>query len=539
MIQDLRTIETNEPIRTDVCIVGAGAAGITLAVSLAEQGVDVCLVEAGDDVVRPEAQALFEGESVGEPMAVDGGRYRVLGGATRYWTGRCAKLDPIDFERRPWAPGSGWPFPREVLEPYYRRAEATCGFRTPWISDAAVLNSVGAGGFAFDKKNVELFAWRYAAVDWARYQDWGVRFGGVLRRSPRIRVLLNANLTEVIAGADQNRVSAVVVRSLSGARGRIEAKRFVLACGGIENARLLLNAAERQPRLFDRAHAALGRYFMQHPRAVTAAFTSAPGAGDPQDLFNVLRTRRGSHYEVGFALPAETQRRLNLVNCSACFRYEADPLSSWERTKQWLRREAGATPVRDRLDPLPVLGNILRRLGGRHALLEGAGARLILDLEQLPDPDSRITLSPETDALGLRKARIDWRISEVERRTARVFTRAVGDELERLGLGRMTYAPGLDETGGLVPEAMHESYHHLGATRMSDAPATGPVDADGRVHGTANLYVAGGSVMATGGHANPTFTIVALALRLADHLAETRDTAAAALRTKARAAPIA
>jgi choline dehydrogenase-like flavoprotein len=144
--------------------------------------------------------------------------------------------------------------------------------------------------------------------------------------------------------------------------------------------------------------------------------------------------------------------------------------------------------------------------------------RLQCRAEQYPEPDSRITLSDQLDALGLRKACIDWHLSELERKTARRMVETVGAEFERLNLGKLELSdwmrPEIEDWRSWVKEGNH----HSGATRMADDPRQGVVDRNCRVHGIENLYISSSSVFPTTGTANPTFTIIALAIRLADHL---------------------
>lgn len=506
--------EIDAEVDCDLCIVGGGAAGLTLAQALDGRGLRICVLEGGGRRIDADAQGLFDGECVGEPMAVPQGRYRVLGGATAKWTGRCAELDPLDFEPRAWTPWSGWPISHADLAPYYRRAEAACGFPRPWRGDDATPRLRQARALC-QFEDIDFFIWRYAAQRWRTYQDWGARFGPRLSRSPHVQLILGADLVGLEGGGGS--ITTARARRVDGSLLRVRARRFVLACGGIENNRLLLNFVRDPASGLADPHDVLGRWFMQHPRAVTAR--GAPSARACA-LMHLGQVRRGVHHEIGLALKPAAQAREGLLNASAALRYVANPQDGWEVAKRMAR---GARLTPDEIAALArdagkIVGNLARRAAGLGPVPSAPTAELVLDLEQTPDPESRVLLSPERDRLGLRKVRINWRISRQDRATAAFMTRACVAELARFGLADMTPAPNLDETGGLIPEAMLESYHHLGGTRMSRDPRHGVVDADLRLHGVGNLYVLGGSVMPTGGHANPTLTIVAMTLRLADHL---------------------
>ncbi|TGX53491.1 GMC family oxidoreductase [Sphingomonas gei] len=498
MIESLHAVP-DAIIECDVLIIGAGAAGITLASLLDDGHRDVVLAEGGGMAVDATAQSLFKSvQQRGTPFAAQEGRYRVFGGTTVAWTGRCAELDPIDFAERAWIPGSGWPITHAELAAFYPQAMRLCGFADGWEGvPTAADNDIPA--------ELERFVWRFWHDGGGRYQNFGERFAADFRRSLRLRVLLDANLTRIEPAADRTDAH---LRTADGARRTVRARQIVLCCGGIENARLLLNLAEDSPNLLAGVAPVIGRYFMQHPRAATARFALDRSQSKRlQRMFNRFRRAKGLEYEAGLSLSAATQARHGLANASAVFRYA--------------RRGWGLDSLIDvAAHPGDGLISGLRRLRGREPLLGPVTASLVVDLEQAPDFDSRITLARRRDSLGLRHAAIDWRVGAIEQRTSRFLTAAVHYWLRAGGLARPLALPGLESSGALEAGGMFESYHHLGATRMATSPRNGVVDTDLRIHGTQGLYVCGGSVMPTGGHVNPTLTIVALAARLAKHLGQ-------------------
>ena len=539
MIDDLNRLDERALIEADLCIVGAGAAGISIAQALAGTGLRICLVESGGLEFEPETQALYAGASVGHPIVLDEGRYRVLGGSTSRWTGRCARLDPVDFMARPWVPHSGWPISQHDLAGHYAAAARVCGFRASWATDAAAATALNVTLPRFAPDGVTPFFWRYAPRGGWTFQDWGKAYRDVLAASRDLRVLLHANLTTIAADAQGRHVDHVVVRSLAGRSVRIRARAFALCCGGIENARLLLaSGAEGRPALGN-AFGQVGRYFQQHPRGLTARMRAAPAtARRLQDLFAIFGERDGLRYEIGFGLSERAQRRHGLLNASAVLQYPRDEESAYEQAKSLVRElKAGridkgtARRLPRALRGMPMVAtNVWRRaVQKRHALQAVREIKLVVDLEQVPDPESRVTLADTLDRLGQRQAKVDWRVAELERRTAAHLTTAIAAELARLDLGRLQPEPWLTQSGPIGADDLAGTFHHIGTTRMAADPADGVVDRDCRVHGVDNLYLGGCSVFATGGHANPTLTIVALALRLADHLkAELAPYAAAA-----------
>jgi choline dehydrogenase-like flavoprotein len=526
MIDDLNRLETDRTFRTDLCLIGAGAAGITIARELSDSRLNVCLVESGDFDEESDTQTLCEGESIGRYCNLEASRLRMFGGTTNHWTGRCATLDPLDFAARDWVPHSGWPIDKPTLETFYRRARAVCGFETDWRSDEETRRTLGITLPPLKSPWLQPFLWRFATMQSGAFWNWGIAYREALRQAKNIRVLLHANLTRIATNEDGRQVEVVTVTSLTGVTLRIEARAFVLCCGGIENARLLLIGGEQNPALPANRHDVVGRYFQQHPRGRSALMVTADQKSSIQDAFNNFALPGQVHCEFGLALSERAQREQRLLNCSAVLRYQGDPESGWVAAKDILRElKAGRWApdigekvwfVTRNLDELAV--NVRRHLAGLQGFQLLRSVEIVIDLEQAPNPDSRITLSEERDQLGLPKAKADWRLTSFEQRTAKAFTLFIAAEFARLGIGRCRLDPWVEEGATIGEDEVTETFHHVGATRMAANPRDGVVDKNCRVHGTENLFVAGSSVFPTGGHANPTLTIVALAVRLSDHL---------------------
>jgi choline dehydrogenase-like flavoprotein len=528
MIDDLRDFENGKTLSVDICIVGAGAAGITLAKELLGSGLRVCLVESGGLSEEDETQSIYQGESVGHPVIMDEGRYRVFGGSVTRWGGRCATFDPIDFEHRDWINKSGWPFDFETMRPYYRRAQLLANFPEPWKSDDDdVSKSLGINLPRFESEGLRPFVWRYSPEGYRQHFSWSRAYGHELKAGANTFVMLHANLTGFESNADGSNIEAITVRSLNDVSMTIKARAFALCCGGIENARLLLNAPEivkRKVNEFDN----LGRYFAQHPRGCIATLKAGPETAKRlQNLFTTFYRRRGVQYEIGFALSDSAQRKHRLVNASAAIYYHARPESPWKAGARLRSALETRTPykgmVKDGLNAIggatSVAANLGRRLVlGQPAILADPLITILIDLEQEPNPDSRVTLSAQRDGLGMMRAKVDWKISEIERRTSRFFNGYIAEELKRLGFGETDASPWLTGNSPIRDDELYGTYHHIGTTRMSKDPRDGVVNENCRAHGIQNLYFAGCSVFPTGGHANPTFTIAALAIRLADHL---------------------
>jgi choline dehydrogenase-like flavoprotein len=325
-------------------------------------------------------------------------------------------------------------------------------------------------------------------------------------------------------------VTGLGVRALNGAAATIAADKYVLCCGGIENARLLLLEAQRNSGGFGNDHDCVGRYFMQHLRGTAGLIVSAEPLTRLQNQFNVLRDGDGRQVEVGLTLTPPLMEREKLLNCTGILQYEPDRESGVTAAQDiWRALQGGHWPaeVGEKVgliaQDFPQLAGILEHRLALKQTFAGSpvpakSALLTLDLEPAPDPQSRILLADERDALGLRRAQADWRHGDAERPTATRLATLVAAEFSRVGIGRTRLEPWVHDARVSMADAFAGVPHYMGTTRMSDDPREGVVDRNCAVHGMENLYVAGSSVFPTAGQANPTFTIVALAVRLAQHL---------------------
>ena len=471
-----------------------------LAATLAGVGRRIILVESGDLAPDPATQDLYRGLSVGLPYAIVASRLRYFGGTTNHWQGACRPLDVADLAAREWVPRSGWPFPRSVLDPYYARARPLCDL-APTAATVDDLRAVGGRPIPWADP-LETAVWQMSPPT-----RFGEKYRAALEAAPGLTVLLNANLIGLTPAADSGAVALARCGTLAGSRFAIAAGRYVLACGGIENARLLLLAAEQG--LAGSGAGLVGRFFMDHAEVPVGALVHdrpAPGGdywvGGPRGRF-----------AEGFRLTESAQKDNRVANVGFF------PLELAEVGRQAALAAAFAAPVQD--------------LASRLAEAVPTGKRLVtlltVTVEQSPDPDSRVTLADERDAWGLRRVRLDWRLNELDRHGLATAIAVIAREAGGQRIGRFRLAPALSAAGAgpgppavsleRLAEVVSYGCHHIGTTRMHDDSRRGVVDPDGRVHGLRNLYVAGSSIFPTSGLSNPTLTILAMTLRLADHLA--------------------
>jgi len=523
MIDDFRTLEDGVGIDCDICVVGAGAAGIAIARHFIGAETRVCLLESGGLEPDEETQDLCRGETTGLPYpGLDEGRLRCLGGTTHHWTNQCAPLTAQDFTARAWVPMSGWPIDEAELGPYYRRAQELCRLG-PYVYDDGLCGSLGIAPPALDPERARLRFWQWD--DRPGPLDFGKLWRAELAAAKNVTVLLHASAVDIGTDGSAGLVEGIDVRSLDGTAGRVAASAYVLACGGIENPRLLLVSDRVERRGLGNRHDLVGRYFMEHLRSRSTEVE----ARDPYRLLDLFGERRkgGVRYRPAFCTAEAAQAREGALSCGGYLDYEPAPeagAAALQRIYEALKARrlpprAGRELWRVLADPLDVAANIWRRaVLGRVPISRPARLHLVADAEQAANPDNRVTLAEARDALGLRRARLAWRPGEQDGRTIRLLGEQLDAEFRRLGWGRVRPAPGTDGPPAAWADGIEVVHHHMGTTRMAASPGQGVVDRDCRVHGIANLYVAGSSVFPTAGYANPTLTIVALALRLAQHL---------------------
>ncbi len=554
---DAHDIEDGKVLEGDLCIVGAGAAGITLAKRLAGTQLDVYLLESGGVNGTENNQSSRQVELAGLPYsALSGPESEHLGGATNEWGGYCAPLDPIVFEERPWVPHSGWPLSREDLNPYYADAQRLVR-SNPYQYDAEhweeaieayrrlLPNSSTIGNRTIRFSNSSIRNDPPDAHGPEAAVQFGEEYGNDIIEADNVTLVTHAHVTGLQTPPSAEAVSGVQVECLSGNAFQVSADRYILACGGIENARLLLNATEHTDSGLGNEHDLVGRFFMEHPHVPSAFMHLSP----PQAL-NAYRHHFSDQRLPLFHLKAkeDTQRSEKILNGHL----RLDTRSSGVRSAQELWTEIRRGKVGSQnlpeiarqirsiwSDPAGVAHGIGRALRGSQEEHRFGRLSVITIAEQSPNPDSRVTLSDERDAFGRRKAKLNWQLSDLDKRSVVRLNQLFDRELRDAGLGHLRISDWMHEGDAWRPGAAPNPsriwfrekkmrffgvWHHMGTTRMAQSPQRGVCNENCRVHGVDNLYLAGSSVFPTVGSAPPTLTIVALAARLANHLEKLPET---------------
>lgn len=542
MLIDARTLPGGTALQCEVCIVGGGAAGITAAIELAGKGRDVVLLEAGGLKAEAAAQDNYRGEVESLPGGdvhppLESLRHKLLGGTTSSWGGRCLPLDEQDL--------AGWPLGLAGLEPYCRRAHPYLQLGEFEYSSPAALP--GSGRFVLGPEGSALvrdeLVWRYSPPT-----HFGKAYARRLRELSRLRVYYRANVLGLELAPDGTAISAARASGTPNHQLRVEARAYVLAAGGLETTRLLLLSERDAHGRAAWPTELVGRGYMTHLDGAVGRirFRLPP----PRPVYAYELTHDGVYCRRLVALTAEARRQEGLLNLGFVFTGPParDPahrdglLSAYALTKEFLYRSKlgfesdrpgiGSEPlavwphVRNVMRDAPQLAAFgagwtrrrllaSRKLPSFLARPRSSEYSIIFNAEQSPSDGNRLTLSDERDAFGLPRLCVAWRAADSD---VEGIARALGlirRELQRLGLGSVELPVTADrlrtENGGFMAGT-----HAMGTTRMGASARNGVVDADCRLRGVPNLYVASSSVFPTSGFAAPTLTIVALALRVCD-----------------------
>jgi len=491
---DARTIPDGQVLTPDLAIVGGGPAGVSLALALKDSKLSIALLESGGTSFDPEIQKMYTGAETGVRYeALEVGRMRALGGGTNHWGGWCRPMDAIDFEAKSWMPHSGWPFGRAALEPYYARAQALVE-AGPWIYDQKGDVMAGATGPVLPLGEGGLY------TSWFQFSktrdsvlptQFGHRYGDELRAAKNVTPYVHANVTGIRLAANGASVDHLDIATLTGKHFTVRPRMTVLAAGAMENARVMLASNDVVSAGVGNQNDLVGRFFADNPT--------------PRDVATL----------VSFAGPLAAFYGSNqTLDDGAIMRATFAPTTAFRRKAQ----VAGSLSTIEQAVDLDETGKAAVITTALALGVNAANAQaysLGCGMELSPDPDRRLTLTGEKDALGLPRLKLDMRIADDDFAHFRRTLTELGRQLlaSRTGLLRINCKDRQDWM-----KVMDWGHHHLGTTRMHSDPKQGVVDADGLVHGVANLYVAGSGTFPSYSASNPTLNLVALTLRLADHL---------------------
>lgn len=468
----MATGETKRQIEADICIIGSGAAGLLMGHEFLGSDTRVVILESGNTEKAAVPDPLYDFTSEQQPISLES-RVRALGGTTTVWSGRWKPLDPIDFDARDWIPNSGWPLTRSELLPYYRRADALVDVEYAYDDSSKITPP-------FSLERAEALEPTGVVFLEKHTRNWGNLFKADFNNSKNVSLYVDSHVTNI--HKEGRRVVQVSGRTTTGSEFVVRASRFVLAIGGIENARLLLLSN------IGNEHDQVGRYYMDHPKMAAGIIEGQT----PINLSNSGFYDNPGETRFGLRLKESIQRSHKLLN---------------------------AHILLESVQPNSFFAKVQRKLFAETQYISPT-IRIRNYLEQPPRAENRVSLGQKRDAFGSRLASIAWSVRNEEMETLAAFHTLLSQDLERMGMGKLM-SPLLSSPKGARDLMPTDASHHMGTTRMGVSPEYSVVDPSCCVHGTENLFIAGSSVFPTGGSANPTATIGALAIRLADHLKTT------------------
>jgi choline dehydrogenase-like flavoprotein len=502
-------VERNCVLQTDVCIVGAGAAGITIAKELVGEPLKVILLESGGMKPDAKTQSLYDGKTGDIRYSLVTTRLRYFGGSTNHWRANCRPYDNLDFEKRSWIPSSGWPLKKSDLIPFYKRAQDIGQLGNYDYYDINKLKPLlKAPPLEFAGKRVQS-----NVIHTGRFLHFGKFYRQLILRARNITTCIYANAADIETNEAGNTVNRLKVLCLNGNEFYVSARIFILATGGIENARLLLASNKVQKNGLGNEHDIVGRFFLEHPYTdfpfqtsngtIDARFYSYWERQKVHDTTvwgqlslsdEVMKEHALTRINVFFE-PVPSKGVLSAQKLRAALTNKMLPPDFYKHTSNLFLDAYG-------IGKYLFTKNILQRFSGKSYLVRAS-------FEMIPDPNNRVTLSDERDSINQLRPSLDFRFSSDEKESVSKSLAILGREL-----GASGFEKGAER---LINRPKFYS-HHMGTTRMNDNPRQGVVDSNCRVHGVSNLFIAGSSVFPTGSAAAPTLTIVALAARLTDYV---------------------
>jgi choline dehydrogenase-like flavoprotein len=514
MHTDARKLENGALIEGDICIVGAGAAGISIALEFLNTPYKVIFLEGGGFEYDERIQELYDGKTTGQPYyPIKSSELHYFGGTTGHWGGMCSLFDPIAFQKRSWVDKSGWPFTQETLLPYYKRASPNLDIGeyqfdyNYWQKKDPTLVAL-----PFDENVFWTKIWKFS-----RPTRFGKKYKDTIVNAKNIHLYTYANLVDITANENLSEIKSVTIKNYTGKTQQVTAKYFILACAGIQNPRLLLAANKQAPKGIGNGNDLVGRYFMEHLDLRSAELWLR----EKNELRLYMNVNPRIHGEL--AVMPKKQEEFEILNGIVCF----TPLAIANKTLPYIQTWKHSDPREDRTQAaIPKYKQIYHSIKGFFESFNSEDSsdiprafQINIRLEQAPNPLSRVTLSAEKDELGMPRAALNWAFTSNEKRSMRKIYEIIGQQAGATGVGRVRLKEELwDEKDDTMPASTSGGWHHMGTTRMNEDPKQGVVDGNCKVHGIQNLFIAGSSCFPTGAGVNPTFTIVALSIRLADHI---------------------
>lgn len=525
MLKDLKDVQEIELPKANVCILGGGVAGLVLANELKDTFDNIVLLEAGTEEFELTSQDNYTAQKYPNYFPDPNySRLRYLGGSSNHWENSTSPLSEIDFEKRSWVKNSGWPINFQELEPYYVKAADYCG--------------TGTEGY-----NTELWAEKFDQVD--ILENSTVLSTGIVKAavpptrffeklkdrlisSNRITIYKNANVVDIDFDSETQKIQQVFIESTPSDKKSIKADIVIMCFGGIENARFLLEFNNKYNNNLGNQNDCVGRYFMDHPIVKAAHLFVDEENKHPlyswqnfdshivKGFFQLNNNFLKKHKLNNLRIPLNSQTNYIISDGISSLHSISNSIAQTEFPDNF------GTHIYNMLSDIDMVIEAISRKSFDQRIFDHAnqfgGYELQIMTEQTPEHHNRIKLSNQKDKFGIHKIIVDWQLSDNDKAQLWKTLEAVATELGALSIGRLQLLKEREDQ--LWSSQLSFGNHHMGTTRMADSVQNGVVDANQKVFGTTNFYIAGSSVFPTGGHVPPTLTITALTIKLAEHLKE-------------------
>jgi hypothetical protein len=510
MITDFLKLKHNENLAADICVVGAGAAGMAIAEFFLSENKKVLVVESGNFKFNQDIQNYYKVENVGLKFnGAMGGRFRTMGGSTTRWGGQALPLTQLDFKQKDWIKNTGWPIRKEDLDTYYKKALKFLNVDDLDFDDQ-IFQKLKIKPLDFNS------TFHYHVSKWSPNPDLRNVYKKQFEESQNLEILLNANLLNIKLNDEKNYIDLIVVCDMN-KQINITAKFYILCCGGIENARIMLHnsIAPGCP---------VGKYLQDHPSIEIGKLITG-SKQRVQKYFNIHYWKKWE-YSIRLSFTDEFQEREKCSNASASIMFTPLPTSFIGQLNLLKRSISEKKPIQIiksifgvAVKSYEIVIIAYYYIFDRFQYKPDAAFPIKISFEQEPSENSWVKLSDkDRDALGIPLSKINWDITEATWTTTFKIAEELTKELKRHNLGEVELYPEITRGNPDWKKLFGDVNHHIGTTKMGDDPLKSVVDSDCKVWGLDNMYIASSSVFPTGGHSNPTLTLIALSYRLAEHL---------------------
>ena len=509
MFKDLKDFPSNSILEYDICIVGTGPAGISVAKQLLGTELKIAILESGGFEPEPEYQELNEGINSGPShLSLESPRLRCFGGAGKLWAGHCAPFERDEFEKKSYVPLSGWPISLDDLNVYYKQAAKMLGISYEKFYNKDLLGKTfKEKSFNEINRNDSFLSANVLQVSNVDHRDLAEKYKNDFESSANIDVIFHSTVTKLNFSKNIKNIESVSIADLDNNLGIVKAKIFVLACGALENPRILLTSKKFNKKGINNNSNLVGSCFMSHP-GITEVAEIYKNTSE-----TCIKNETDNSFKVFFEITKRERIKQKILRHSLSVSQFNNLTDKSTYTSGRIISEFER--LLNDFNLFSAIKKIICEIKGEN--YSSNNWNLDVGLEQPPRLTNNLKLHDTRDALGVPKINMFWDdLSKIEKDTVIKSVKTMARELGLLGTGKIKFKNEL--LSGQSYKHNDSINHHIGTTRMSDSSKTGVVDKNCKVFGISNLYIAGSSVFTTSSIVNPTYTIIALSLRLGEHL---------------------